>query len=100
MEEKTIEKKWELKRAVKNTFTWDKTDWEYIKKHIIWILLILLLSYLYFTETRMCHIALRDLPETCEIYQSIKLSMLENTSIENINLSKARDLTFENLTHG
>lgn len=43
---------WNFKRAIKNTFTWDKDDWKYIKTHIVWILIVLLLSVLYYSEVK------------------------------------------------
>ena len=50
------EKRWSFKRAIKNTFTWDKDDWKYIKNHIVWLLVILLLSFLYYSEVKQARI--------------------------------------------
>jgi len=63
--EKMEEKKWSLKRALVNQFKWDKNDWEYIKTHITWILIILLLSYLYYTETKVAREAVKYPADFC-----------------------------------
>jgi lipopolysaccharide export system protein LptC len=85
MEEITEPKKeWKLGRAIKNTFTWDKTDWEYTKNHIIWLLIILLLSYLYYTETKACHETLSHLDRTCLFYvESLKGVVYNQSGIFN-----------------
>ena len=57
--------RWEFKRAIKNTFTWDKDDWKYIKNHIVWLLVILLLSYLYYSEVRVTREAIRNPIKFC-----------------------------------
>ena len=51
--EEIVKPKWSFKKAIKNSFKWDNTDWTYIKTHITWILIILLLSYLYWTEVKV-----------------------------------------------
>lgn len=79
------EESWEFKRAIKNTFTWDKDDWKYIKNHIVWLLVILLLSYLYYSEVRVTREAIKN-PEKFCLEHGIYTSNLQDT-IKNITKS-------------
>jgi len=54
------ENKWSFKRALVNSFKWDSSDWIYIKTHIVWLLIILLLSFLYYSEVKTARHFIND----------------------------------------
>ncbi len=80
--EREEKKKWELKRAVKNTFKWDSTDWQYIKTHIIWILVILLLSYLYWSEVNITREYMKSpCVKQCQLNEYVKEFQEKNPTL-------------------
>lgn len=76
---------WSFKRAIRNTFTWDKDDWNYIKTHLVWLLIILLLSYLYWSEVRITRQAIADPQKFCVDHKMYNIN--ENQTYPSLNLS-------------
>lgn len=92
------EKKWNFKKAIVNQFKWDSSDWNYIKTHIVWILIILLLCYMYYTETKTAHKVYSNIANTCEVYNNLKANQVSSGSILDINYSRLGELTIQNVT--
>lgn len=65
--------KWDLWRAVKNSFKWDSQDWYYLLLTII----ILTGAWLYYMETNTCQTTLNHINDTCALYCSLQYAHLQ-----------------------
>jgi len=93
--ETEIKKTWNLGNACKKLITWDKRDW-------IWVfftIVIIILSYLYWTETKVARAVYSNIPYTCQVYDDLKNKEIQNgTKLEDINISHLGELTIQNVT--
>ena len=92
-EEKT---KWNIGTACKKLVQWDRKDW-------IWIVLtifIIVISYLYWIETKVAKMVYTNLPKTCEVYDSLKTKAIADSGNGEVDLYKIANETIQNLTHG
>lgn len=72
---------WSFKKAIRNIFKWDKGDWIYL----LWLLIILGLGFLYYSEVNICHVTLNNLSNTCDLYCQAKTNAI--ISGEEVNLT-------------
>lgn len=63
-----MENKWSFKKAIIGQFKWDSSDWEYIKTHGVWFLVIIVLSLMYYHDVSITRSYMKsDCVKKCQL---------------------------------